>query len=81
MEMITDAELLRRIDAFVADNAKHGMTQTRFGREAMADGALIPLMREGRSLSLKNAEKVLRYMADYTPPIAKAADEPNAAAA
>lgn len=73
MDIITDAELLRRIEAFIAENEKHGMTQTRFGRESMADGALIPLLREGRSLSLKNAEKVVRYMVDYKPPVADAA--------
>jgi hypothetical protein len=35
--------------------------------DAMGDGALIPQLKAGRSLSLKNAEKVLSFMAKYRP--------------
>lgn len=63
MEIITDAQLLERIEAFIA---QHSMSASRFGREAMADGALVFQLRAGkRSLSLKNAEKVVRFMEAY----------------
>jgi len=60
-----DAELLEKIDAFIA---RTGMKPTRFGREAMNDGDLIRLLRDGRSLSLKNAKKVLDFMVEFERP-------------
>jgi hypothetical protein len=62
MEIITDAALIERIKAFID---QHQMAPTRFGREAMGDGALLSQLEDGRSLSLKNAEKVIRYMQEY----------------
>lgn len=59
MHITTDAQLLELIDAFLAQT---NMPPTRFGREAMGDGALVAQLRAGRSLSLKNAEKVVAYM-------------------
>lgn len=56
-----DAELLEKIEAFIV---RTGMKPSRFGREAMNDGDLIRQLREGRSLSLKNAKKVIDFMAD-----------------
>lgn len=71
MQIITDAQLLARIEEFIA---KHEMPPSRFGREAMADGALVFQLREGkRSLSLKNAEKLVVFMEEYRPPEAAAA--------
>lgn len=61
-----DAELLAKIDAFIA---RTGMAPTRFGRETMADGWLIEHLRNGRSLSLKNARKVIRFMEEYEKPM------------
>lgn len=62
--IITDAALLEQIEAFIAE---HDMRPSRFGLEAMGDGALIPQLKAGRSLSLRNAERVLRFMASYQP--------------
>lgn len=63
MEIITDAQLLDRIEAFLKI---HDMSPSRFGREAMADGALVFQLRDGkRSLSLRNAEKIVAYMNGY----------------
>lgn len=60
--LMTDEELLRQINTFLAD-AK--MSPTRFGLGAMDDGNLIAGLKAGRSPSLKNAERILRFMADY----------------
>ena len=64
MDILTDRSLLERIDAFLD---QHGMKPSRFGREAMGDGALIQHLRAGRSLSLRNAEKVVLFMENYQP--------------
>lgn len=65
MQIITDAQLLEKVEAFLA---KHEIPPTRFGRDVMNDGALVFQMRAGtRSLSLKNAEKVVEYMRTYRP--------------
>lgn len=68
MDIITDKLLLSQIEAFIET---HGIAPSRFGLDAMGDGALIPQLRAGRSLSLKNAERVLRFMDAY--PAAEAA--------
>jgi hypothetical protein len=62
MDIITDNELIARIESFIA---AHDMKPSRFGLDAMGDGALIPGLKNGRSLSLKNAQRVLRFMAEY----------------
>jgi hypothetical protein len=62
MDMLTDAQLLVRIDAFLAQTE---MKPSRFGLDAMGDGALVSQLRAGRSLSLRNAERVVRFMEAY----------------
>lgn len=64
MRIITDAELLAEVEGFIA---RTEMPHTRFGREAMSDGSLVQHLRAGRSLSLRNAEKLVRFMASYEP--------------
>lgn len=70
MEIITDKALLERIEEFLT---QHHMKPSRFGLAAMGDGALVFQLREGRSLSLRNAEKVVAFMANYRPTPEKAA--------
>lgn len=60
--MMTDEELLKRIEAFLI---RTEMAPTRFGREVMREASLITSLRNGRSLSLSNVNKVLKFMADY----------------
>lgn len=60
--IITDEQLIEQIDAFLK---RTDMAPTRFGLETLGDGALLKNLREGRSLSLRNAQKVLTFMADY----------------
>ena len=65
MDILNDAQLLVRIEAFLR---QHKMKPTRFGREALNDGALVSQLRAGtRSLTLKSAEKVIAYMDAYQP--------------
>lgn len=73
MQIISDAQLLEKVEAFIA---KHNMAPSRFGKEVMGDPALVFQLREGRrSLSLKNAEKVVNFMRSYrAPKPAKKAD-------
>jgi hypothetical protein len=70
MEIITDAQLLERIEAFLE---KHKMAASKFGKEAMGDGALVFHLRgatknksgKPRSLTLEKAGDVVRYMEGY----------------
>lgn len=68
--LLTDKALLDKIEAFIA---KHEMRPSRFGLEAMGDGALIKQLRDGRSLSLRNAERVVRFMDEFEAQPTKAA--------
>lgn len=60
--MVTDEILLRQVDEFLKST---GMAPTRFGIQALSDGGLVKGLREGRSLSLRNANKVADFMASY----------------
>lgn len=62
MSIMTDAELLEQVEAFLD---RTGMKPTRFGREVMSDGALVQHLKTGRSLSLGNANKVVAFMLEY----------------
>lgn len=77
--MITDEQLLAVVEDFLQ---RSDMRPTRFGIEAMREGGLVNSLREGRSLSLKNANKVLDFIAEWdannrasTPPSASNASE------
>lgn len=60
MQIISDAQLLAQIERFLK---KTEISPSRFGREAMGDAALVFQLRKGkRSLSLKNAEKVIAHI-------------------
>jgi hypothetical protein len=62
MTILTDAQLLERIQAFCADN---DMKPTRFGREALGEASLIASLEGGRSPSLKIANKIIAFMDGY----------------
>lgn len=62
MMTLSDDVLLEQVEAFLAETE---MKPTRFGREAMGEASLVARMKEGRSLSLKNANKLLDFMAAY----------------
>lgn len=54
--------LLDSIAAFIAD---HGITERKFGEEALNDKNFVADLRAGRSPSLNTAETVQRFMAAY----------------
>jgi len=62
--IMTDEILLGQVDEFLG---RTGMAPTRLGIAALSDGGLVKGMREGRSLSLRNAEKLVRFMSEYRP--------------
>lgn len=65
----SDSELLAEIEKFLDQTE---MKPTRFGLEVMEDGALVSQLRNGRSLSLRNAGKVIAYIrAQKSPSTAK----------
>lgn len=68
--ILTDDILLEKVEAFLK---RHEMAPTRFGLEAMGDGALVKQLRAHRSLTLKNAERVIRFMEEYRPDLSKGA--------
>jgi len=67
MKLITDAELLAAIDDFLRRHPN--VSTTRFGLATMRDGALVEQLRGGRSLSLRNANKVAVWMEDFEKPV------------
>lgn len=59
MQVITEAELLSRIDTFLD---RHDMAPTTFGRKATGEPQLIDSIRKGRSPSLKVVNRVIEFM-------------------
>ncbi|WP_343518119.1 hypothetical protein [Sphingomonas sp.] len=60
--IMTDAMLLEAVEAFLA---RTEMKPTRLGLESLGDGGLVKNIREGRSLSLRNAEKLVAFMEEF----------------
>lgn len=61
--VLTDAELLDEVEGFLASPG--APTPTRFGLDAMGEGGLVKSLQGGRSLSLKNVNRVISYMAEW----------------
>jgi predicted transcriptional regulator len=62
MQSLTDEQLLAKIKEFLAET---GMKPTRFGRDATTESGLVAALERGRSPSLKTANRVLAFMAEY----------------
>jgi hypothetical protein len=62
--MDTGDSLLAAIEAFCA---KHGMSETAFGKKAAGDGHLVRRLREDRSITLKRIDKAEKFMAEFQP--------------
>lgn len=54
--------LLSDIDAFIQI---HGITERKFGEEALNDKNLVADIRSGRSPSLNTAERIRQFMMTY----------------
>lgn len=60
--MITENDLLGRIDAFLKET---GMAVSRFGREAANEPAFVSRLRGGMSPTLARANRVIAFMDGY----------------
>lgn len=60
--IITDGELLARVESFIA---QHSLPPSTFGRLTIGDGNLVSDLQKGRSLTLKRAKKVCDFMSEY----------------
>lgn len=63
MAIPSDRQLLEQVEGFLS---RTKIAPSRLGLEALSDGALISQLRKGRrSLTLKSADRLLRYMEQY----------------
>jgi len=62
MDVITETELLERINAFRARH--HDMAPTTFGRRATGNANLIKELEDGKSPSLRTVQRVAAFMRD-----------------
>jgi hypothetical protein len=62
MDIPTNEELIASIDGFLA---RHGMAETRLGREATGEASLISTIRAGRSPRLKSLQRLAAFMAEH----------------
>lgn len=62
--LISDAEMLERIEAFCERNS---IGTAAFGRSAIGDPSLVGNLRKHRSLTLRTANKIEAFMAEYEP--------------
>jgi hypothetical protein len=61
MQVITETELLERIQAF---RERHEMSPTTFGRKATGNANLIRELEDGRSPSLRTVQRIVGFMAE-----------------
>lgn len=62
--LASDADVLNAIERFCEE---HEVSPTTFGRMAIGDGSLVTNLRANRSLTLKTANRILKFMAAYRP--------------
>lgn len=62
MTIPDDIELLAHTESFLAET---GMGPAKFGVLAKGEGGLVSSMRAGRSLSLRNARRILSFIETY----------------
>jgi hypothetical protein len=60
--MDSSQTLLQEIDAFLD---RTGMTQTRFGQEAMNNSSFVRQLRKGGSVTLRTMDRVRSFMSDW----------------
>jgi hypothetical protein len=62
--MLTRQQLIDRITRF---RARHGLTETNFGIEAMNDPSFMIKLRRGRAIGLDTANHLVDWMRRYKP--------------
>lgn len=76
---MTDREtLLHQINAY---RERHGVSQTRFGRDALNDGHFVKRLRTGGNVTLRTVERVRAFMAKQDRAATPALAEPQRVAA
>ena len=65
---MNDLDFREKVAAFLAYT---GMAPSTFGLKAMQDSGFVKSLSQGRSVSLKNAEKCKKFMDDYLSDVAK----------
>lgn len=60
------------LDRIAAYRAAKGLSETAFGRAAVADGSFIRRLRTYKGVTLTVIERAVKYMADNPPPDAVA---------
>lgn len=63
-------DLLSDIEKFLR---KHGMAPSTFGLNAVNDGKTVDRLRSGKTITMRTAEKIRRFMHDYESPQKKVA--------
>jgi hypothetical protein len=61
MDVMTQAELIERIDAFLE---RHEMGDSRFGRDAVGEPGLVERIRNGSSPNLRTLGRIAAFMAE-----------------
>ncbi|MFX4085838.1 hypothetical protein ACKU27_12125 [Sphingobium yanoikuyae] len=77
--LLTDAEMLRRIEEFCAE---HNLPPSTFGRLAVGDSNLVSGLKRDRSITLRTGQRIVEFMQSYdpsaeSPPIATARTFPT----
>lgn len=62
--MITIQHILAEVEAFLRET---GMPPTRFGLEVDKDRTLVIRLRQGRSVTLAKAERIMEYIRKHKP--------------
>lgn len=62
MTIPDDSDLLAHIESFLAET---GIGPAKFGVLAKREGGLVKSLRAGRSLSLRNARRILSFIETY----------------
>ena len=72
MKVPTQSEMVAAIESFL--DRHPSIAESRFGRDTTGESALVSQLREGRSLTLRTAEKLVEYMERKDAELADGAD-------
>jgi hypothetical protein len=62
--LLTDAEMLKRIEEFCAE---HSLPPSTFGRLAVGDSNLVTGLKKARSITLRTGQRIMDFMQTYDP--------------
>jgi len=73
--LLTDAEMLRRIEEFCVERA---LPPSTFGRLAVGDSNLVTGLKKDRSITLRTGQRIVEFMQSYDPAALSTPSEPAA---